>query len=566
MNPKPLISVIAVFIFTSCSSPVQNLEIKSSTSIENTAADKIITAVVGCTCDSPAVEKTFVINTIQPRETRSIDSLCKNLRITKIKAAYFGSFPESTATKTIIQIVVTALLGIIGSICFFIYQKNHKSRHEIKILIGEMEDVRRHFIANHKWITELIKDFRKGGVPLRFYLERFNTWDDLIMNSTETYRTVPRSCIRPLAHARLHVRNTDTEIKTLLEYVKQEKISGSTLDEYWKFISQKHEFLIDWFELSIGYMKDAISWGKILNPKKANRRLNIFIEAEKQLREKQPMNVIRELYKFERMDNGTLDIRNRDSAEISLHNFIIMPPDSKVSETGLNILHMNSKTSPFKKNPSAKEFIEKIRSSDPGFQPYPNDSTTLRFAVEKAMQLNEKGLFLEFGFCSGTSLNFIGALAYDRKVYGFDSLKGLKNKWRTNFDAGTFAYKNETRFPFVPLPNVSLVIGWIEETLPLFANQYLENDTVSFINIDSDTFESAKFVLDNLKEKIAPGKTIIMLDEGYNFSDTFNGDTEWEKHEFSAVNEFAKENNLAIKYLAYNENHQQLVLMFENKG
>lgn len=565
MHLKPLISVIAVFIFTSCSSPVQNLQIKSSTSIENTAADKIITAVVGCTCDSPAVEKTFVINTIQPQETRSIDSLCKNLRITKIKAAYFGSFPESTATKTIIQIVVTALLGIIGSICFFIYQKNHKSRHEIKILIGEMKDIERHLTANKSWINA-INNIQNAGVPLRFYLERFNTWDDLIMNSPETYRTIPQSCTIPIAHARLHIRNHDIEIKGLLDYLKEDKLNPSALDDYWDFIKRKNEFLIQWLQLTIIYLENRINKKKKKFNGKVVKTLEDYIREDEALKNIKPSNIIREININAGIMKDGLDIRNRDSAEISLHNFIMMPPASKVSEAGLNILHMNSKTSPFKKNPSAKEFIEKIRSSDPGFQPYPNDSTTLRFAVEKAMQLNEKGLFLEFGFCSGTSLNFIGALAYDRKVYGFDSLKGLKNKWRTNFDAGTFAYKNETRFPFVPLPNVSLVIGWIEETLPLFANQYLENDTVSFINIDSDTFESAKFVLDNLKEKIAPGKTIIMLDEGYNFSDTFNGDTEWEKHEFSAVNEFAKENNLAIKYLAYNENHQQLVLMFENKG
>lgn len=263
------------------------------------------------------------------------------------------------------------------------------------------------------------------------------------------------------------------------------------------------------------------------------------------------------------MKNG-LVIKNRDSAEISLHNFIIMPPSSKVSEIGLNVLHMNSRTSPYENNNSAKEFIKSITSQDAGIEEFPNDSTTLKFAVEKAMEVNSGGLFLEFGFCSGTSLNFIAALAYDRKVYGFDSLKGLRSRWRTNFESQTFAYKNENRFPFVPLPNVSLVIGWIEDTLPLFKDQYLKEETVAFINIDSDSFESAKVVLDTLKDKIVLGKTIINLDEGYNFSDPVNGDTEWKKHEYSAVTTFALENNWKVKYLAYNKNHQQLVLTFEN--
>ncbi|MFM8833005.1 MAG: hypothetical protein ACKOEV_05160, partial [Cytophagales bacterium] len=61
------------------------------------------------------------------------------------------------------------------------------------------------------------------------------------------------------------------------------------------------------------------------------------------------------------------------------------------------------------------------------------------------------------------------------------------------------------------------------------------------------------------------GKTVIYLDEGYNFSDPINGHTEWKKHEYLALNQFAEQNNLTINYLACNRNHQQLVVILENK-
>ena len=52
-------------------------------------------------------------------------------------------------------------------------------------------------------------------------------------------------------------------------------------------------------------------------------------------------------------------------------------------------------------------------------------------------------------------------------------------------------------------PNVQLVKGWFNETLPEFIRK--ENSEVAFLHIDCDTYESTKYVLNTLKEKIIPG-------------------------------------------------------------
>lgn len=263
----------------------------------------------------------------------------------------------------------------------------------------------------------------------------------------------------------------------------------------------------------------------------------------------------------------SLKVLTRDDPNMNIQNYIQVPPISNVSERGYNVLHFNTKNRHYSQNPSANKFIKELLKNNKVIA-FDNDSATLKFAVEKSLQINNKGILLEFGFCSGTTLNFIAALAYNRAVYGFDSLRGLRENWRPNFPAHVFAYHDENKFPFVPLANTSLIIGWIEETLPVFKKQYLMDEEVAFIHIDSDSNEAANTIFNELDEYIKPDKTVVILDEGYNFSDKTRNDghNEWLKHEFLATESFAKRKNYEIEYLAFNENHQQLVLIFKNKS
>ncbi len=459
-----------------------------------------------------------------------------------------------------INALITLVIGVLGPILFFVFRRKIKAYYEVKLLFNELSDVKRHLIANKFWISEIRKE-KSAAKPLDFYLVRLYCWDDLIFMSHETYRYVPVKAIQILAHARLRVRNIDIEIKSFINYLKEDKLSSNVREDFWKFLYERHEFLVDWLQLTITYLTEINYPLLYIWDRKSDKRLIEWENKEKQIG--RPTNILRETCIVDSMNS--LNIKNKDSEEIALKNFINMPPYSKANQLGANILHMNTRTAPYEQNDSAKEFINSIKLLNPNLNEFLNDSSTLKFAVETALERNKTGLFLEFGFCSGVSINFIAALAYDRLVYGFDSLQGLKTTWRTNFDANVFAYKDISKFPFIPLANVSLVIGWIEDTLPVFKNEYLVEETVAFINIDSDSFHSAKTILNNLKDKILPGKTVIYLDEGYNFSDPINGHAEWKKHEYLALNQFAEQNNLTINYLACNRNHQQLVVILENK-
>ncbi len=260
-----------------------------------------------------------------------------------------------------------------------------------------------------------------------------------------------------------------------------------------------------------------------------------------------------------------MEILNRESADINLENYIIMPPHSAIEERGNNILHINTKNRHYRNNKSSIEFVNEVLSVQQA-KVMDSDAACLKYGVEHAMSLGD-GVFLEFGFCTGTTINFIAALAYNREVFGFDSLTGLPENWRPGFPKNVFGYKSIKRWPFIPLANTSLVIGDIDETLDVFVDDILKQKSVSFIHIDTDTFAAAQKIYEILGDYIEPEKTVIALDEGYNFSDDTraDGDNEWTKHEYAATIEFAVRRNYVVNFLAYNENHQQLIITFSRK-
>lgn len=245
-----------------------------------------------------------------------------------------------------------------------------------------------------------------------------------------------------------------------------------------------------------------------------------------------------------------------------------VPPSSSIEDSGFNLLHFNTKNRAYQDNPSSKKFVEEVLRAHHAVEVY-SDTEAIQLAVQKAKEYNTgaNGLFLEFGFCTGRSLNFIAALAYDHIVYGFDSGEGLPEDWRPGFKAGTFAFKVEDQMPFCPLDNTKLVMGKIGHTLPIFIAEHLtaEKNSISFIHIDTDIYSTADTIYRCLEDYILPEKTVIILDEGYNYWETEDQyvDNGWQSHEFKATNEFALRKGYEIEYLGYNATHQQLVLRFK---
>ncbi|MCL4448037.1 MAG: class I SAM-dependent methyltransferase [Thermoplasmatales archaeon] len=150
----------------------------------------------------------------------------------------------------------------------------------------------------------------------------------------------------------------------------------------------------------------------------------------------------------------------------------------------------------------------------------------------------KNGLFLEFGVYKGSSLNFIAKKINNETIYGFDSFEGLPTFWMDGFGIGTF----KTDYQKLKFrSNVKIVKGLFQETLPKFKVEHTQ--PISFVHIDSDLYESAKFVLTSLKDQIVSG-TVIVFDDFFNYSG-------WQDGEFRAFKEFLDITKINFRYTIY---------------
>lgn len=137
-----------------------------------------------------------------------------------------------------------------------------------------------------------------------------------------------------------------------------------------------------------------------------------------------------------------------------------------------------------------------------------------------------QGLVIEFGVLHGRSLRVLADKFNDRTVYGFDSFNGLNEDWGNVFCKGSMSVKGQ--LPKGMPDNVSLIVGLIHKTLPRFL---LSNKSkISFLHIDTDTYTTAKCILDNVHDRLQVG-SIILFDE-------YRGYPDYGEHEYRAFDEF----------------------------
>ena len=162
------------------------------------------------------------------------------------------------------------------------------------------------------------------------------------------------------------------------------------------------------------------------------------------------------------------------------------------------------------------------------------------------------GLYAEFGVHNGDSINHMAAVVQPKNVtfYGFDSFEGLKEDWRgTWYRAGHF--DRGGTLPDV-LPNVTLVKGWFDDTVPPFLEAHPKKP-FAFLHLDADTFETTASLLSMLKDRIVKG-TVIVFDEYLGFPN-------WQKGEFRAWQDFVAAQGLAYCYLAFSNTPTALMVL-----
>jgi hypothetical protein len=152
---------------------------------------------------------------------------------------------------------------------------------------------------------------------------------------------------------------------------------------------------------------------------------------------------------------------------------------------------------------------------------------------------------LEFGVFQGSSINHMARNLPTHQFFGFDSFRGLREDWPGHGPKGTFDLG--ATLPEV-MPNVTLIDGWIQETLPTWVKNH--DDKIGLIHIDTDTYETARDILTMLKSRIKSG-TLIIFDE-------FIGVPNWQNAEYLAWIEFAQAEKLTFEYVGFS-NAQVLI-------
>ena len=169
-----------------------------------------------------------------------------------------------------------------------------------------------------------------------------------------------------------------------------------------------------------------------------------------------------------------------------------------------------------------------------------------KYAIETAL-LSDKDkeyYYLEFGVFTGSSANFTSN--YVKKLYAFDSFKGLQEDWAGKGKATGF-FNLDGKIPKLN-SNVEPIVGLIEDTLEEFLKRH--NPKINYIHFDMDTYRPTKFALEKIKPYLLKN-AIILFDEYYNYLG-------WEHGEYKAVKEFFKE--AEFEYKAFNTENKEAVI------
>lgn len=135
----------------------------------------------------------------------------------------------------------------------------------------------------------------------------------------------------------------------------------------------------------------------------------------------------------------------------------------------------------------------------------PRLAETFEGTLDHVLGLRPFGVAVEFGVGEGHSLRRI---AKQMPAWGFDSWKGLPERWREGFDAGMFACAPPA------LENATLVQGWFADTLPRF--DFAKLGPVGLWHIDADLYSSTVTILDHIEPHLLPG-TYIVMDEYHGY-------------------------------------------------
>jgi hypothetical protein len=188
---------------------------------------------------------------------------------------------------------------------------------------------------------------------------------------------------------------------------------------------------------------------------------------------------------------------------------------------------------------STVDFIEQHMADVP---PVDSKYHLLSLALKEA-DISADRMICEFGVFQGSTINHLAGKT-NKTIFGFDSFEGLPEAWDHGLAKGHFAVD---RLPTVR-PNVRLIKGWFNESIPPFLTQH--GGKIGFLHVDCDLYSSTRTVFELLESRLTPG-TVIVFDEYFNFPN-------WKNGEHKAFQEFLARTGLACDYLGFNCKGQQV--------
>lgn len=162
---------------------------------------------------------------------------------------------------------------------------------------------------------------------------------------------------------------------------------------------------------------------------------------------------------------------------------------------------------------------------------YPRKAWLRKYCVKQALAAHGiAGLYAEFGVWRGHGVNLFARMLNEAggHVTGFDSFEGLEEDWTGHAKGGeTGRYDLGGVLPEVR-PNVTLVKGWVQDTVPGWLAQ--QGDApFALAHFDMDTYTPTAFVLREIRSRLVAG-TVILFDELYGYPG-------WRHHEYKALQE-----------------------------
>jgi len=197
-------------------------------------------------------------------------------------------------------------------------------------------------------------------------------------------------------------------------------------------------------------------------------------------------------------------------------------------------------------NESKQESVQAFKKHMEKAMLFRQKSRNQEYAIRRAISNQiENGHFIELGVASGISCRLFAQILAKKSLSltGFDSFEGLEEDWtgiQSGRAAGAFTQSNI--LPDVP-ENVTLVKGWVQDTLPTYLENIETDARFGFIHMDMDTYKPTRFALEAIKPFLTSG-TVILFDELYGYPG-------WRHHEYKALLEVLEPDTFT--YISFSE-------------